>query len=261
MRLLGLSLGGAVVIFWTWMNLLLIQRVIEYRSLDQYHRGVIDFLGNHARRERAMGIYKKGRRIGSTYFAMERSTENGQRVFRIEFLTKLSLDLLGLGENLVFDGEAEMDAKMIPRTLKATIVAGGLRIGVDGQRDAGKFLINFKQGESTFPVRFPLEEFLLSDGLVPSIPVAGLKVGETYRVPVFDPVSIFRERSIAEVKVLPADKPRADGIDWLLLETTFRGMTFRSYVTPDGEVLRQEIPPPLDIILIEDQNAAEARRR
>lgn len=261
MRLAGLVLGGAVVIFWTWMNLLLVQREIEYRSLDQYHRGVIDFLGNHARRERSMGIYKKGRRIGSTYFAMERTSEKGERVFRIEFLTKLTLDLLGLGENLVFDGEAELDAKMVPLNLKATIVAGGIKIRLDGQRDAGKFLIVIKQGETSFPLRFPLEEFLLSDGLVPSIPVAGLKVGETYRVPVFDPVSIFREKSIAEVKVLPADKPRADGINWLLLETRFRGMTFRSYVTPDGEVLRQEIPPPLDILLIQDQNPAEGKRR
>ncbi len=261
MKVLGLIIGGAVVIFWAFMNLLLVQRVLEYRGLDQYHRGAIDFLGNQVRRERQMGIYRKGQRIGSTRFAMERVFEKEEMGFRIEFSTLLNIDLLGKGGNLTFDGDATLDPKMVPRVLKARLGLGGLKVRIEGQREAGMFVVAIKDGERVvFRQSLPLEALLLNDGLAPSIPVAGLKVGETYQVPVFDP--IFRERSVAETKVLAAVERRSEGInvDCLLLSTTYHGMTFRSFVTPDGEVLRQEIPPPLDVVLIREPLPGVGRR-
>jgi hypothetical protein len=256
------SLGGlAVVLFWLFMNGLLVRRELHYQGLDQYRRGVIDFLGGQPRRERWMGIYRKSQRLGHTGFAIERGagSEGG---FRMEFSTKAGVDLFGAGGQFALEGTLLLDVEMAPRLLRAAVSLGTTALQLQGRREADRFLLTISEGgRRVLEQRLPLNELLFGDGMAPLPPVAGLRVGDSITVPVFDP--IFRESSQAETRVVAAARRDADGVavDCLELETRFRGMTFRSWVTRDGEVLRQEVPPPLNVVLVREPAPVREKRR
>lgn len=253
MRTLSYLAALVVVLFWLTMNGLLVLRQVEYQSLDHYRRGVTDFLGERVRRERWMGIYQNHKRIGHTGFAIERTFERERMGFRVEFSTHLDLDIFGSGGRIDLDGAAALDVRMIPESLSAELAAGAARFNLEGRREGEHFQVALREGgRSVFQQKLPLREFHFGDGLAPVPPIAGLRVGETYKVPIFDP--IFRESAEAEIVVEAAVSREMDGVplDCFQLQTRFRGLTFRSFITRDGEVLRQEIPPPLDVVLVRE---------
>lgn len=259
MRLSGGLATSVVVLFWLLMNGRLVLREYEYRSLDQYRRGVADFLGDRIRRERWMGVYRRQKRIGHTGLAVERSFEGDRLGYRVEFSTRLEIDVLGQGGRIAIEGAALLDPRMVPLDLTVDVAVGTVKVQLTGSREDEHFVVALKDQErSMFRERLPLRELHFGDGLAPLPPIAGLRVGERYRVPVFDPV--FRASAPAESTVVRETSRLADGmaIDCLEIETAFRGMVIRSFVTRDGEVLRQEIPPPLEVVLIREP--APARR-
>jgi hypothetical protein len=261
MRFLGHATTLLVVCFFVLMNGLLVKREIDHRRLDAYRRGVSDFLGERPRRERWMGIFRKGQRIGRTGFSIERRGDLDSAGYHCEFSTRVEFDLFGQGSRLSIEGTAELDGEVTPERFAALLSVGETQFTLDGRRDAGELLVVLREGEKTIlRNHLPLRELQLGDGLAPVPPVGGLRVGEVLRVPVFDP--IFRETMEAETEVLRLVARQVDGVtlDCLELETRFRGVAFRSFVTLDGEVVRQEVPPPLDVILIREPPPARERR-
>ncbi len=243
MRVLGIAISFVIIVFWLLMNSLLVQRVIEYRGLDEYRRGVIDYLGDQVRRERQMGIYHNRKRIGYTRFAIERMYEHDRMSYLIEYSTQIDIDILGKGGKLALDGEASLDSKMVPNSLNAEIKIGAIQFQLEGLREEKRFLLKVRSANKVvFQHGFPLQELILSDGLAPILPVAGLHTGETYKVTVFDP--IFHQSELVEMKVLGTDERFVDGIvvDCYEVETRYRGTAIHSYITSDGEVLSQEFP-------------------
>ena len=256
-KILALAGTAGIVAFWILMNVSLVQRFVEYGGLDEYRRGVIDFLGSEVRRERRMGIFRKGQRVGHTWLALERVAGKDTAGFHVEFSTRVNVDILGQGGSMGLEGRGTLDARMVPVKLDAEAIFGPTRLGIKVGRDGERLLVTLQSGEKIlFRSLFPLQEMLLGDGLAPAIPVGGLRLGATCRVPVFDP--LFRERSMAETRVVSETRRSVDGVpvDCLELETRFRGNLFRSWVTRDGELLRQELPPPLDdVVLIREPPA------
>jgi len=260
MRVLGILFTLAVVLFWFLMNGLLIERVIQYGKLDEYRRGVIDFLGDQVRRERQMGIYRNKKRIGQTRFAMERIYEHDEMGYKIEFSTRVDIDLLGMGGRLILEGTAALDSLMVPRNLKGEIGLGGIQLLLEGFRQGEEFRLLLKSNQQVvFQHRTPLQELILSDGMAPILPVAGLESGEIYRVMAFDP--IFRENEMVEMRVLEKDERFVDGIkvDCYKVEMQYRGMTILSRITADGEVISQEIPSILVKLVREPYREEEGR--
>ena len=84
-------------------------------------------------------------------------------------------------------------------------------------------------------------------------------MGQSYEVPVFDPIT--QSRGMAEVQVKKKASRRVNGLklDCFQLETRFRGLVYRSWATEDGEIVRQEIPPPFSVIL-NRESKEDARR-
>ncbi len=260
MRFVGPFAAAAVVLFWLLMNGLLLREVTEYRGLDQYRRGVIDFLGPNIRRERWMGIYRKNRRLGHTGFSIERRFDQQGMGYRMDFSTRVEIDIFGRGAaadggaapGVEIDGWITLDAEVVPEEVKAKVAAGPARLTLEGARREGRFHVALKNagGQVAFQTSLPLRELQLGDALAPLPPISGLSVGQVYRVNVFDP--FWKENTVAETTVKAAARKEADGIlvDCFELETRLRGAVFRSFVTRDGEVLRQELPP--DFLLLRE---------
>ena len=242
-----------ILLFWVLMNGLLVRREIEYQSLSGYRRGVIDFLGERVRRERWMGIYRKKKRIGHTGFSIERRLGSGELGYRIDFSTRFDVDLLGQGGRVALQGTALLDPEMAAQELSADVTVGSLLVKLTGRQTGEGFRLQARNGDQViFQHLFSQKDLQFGDSLAP-LPLGRLEVGQTQRLKVFDP--IFRESIEAKTRVVSKGSRELEGVqvDCLELETTYRGMVFRSLVTPDGEVLRQELPPPLEVTLLREK--------
>jgi hypothetical protein len=249
---LGLLLTVAIIVYAGAMNWMVYERQRAVSSLDRYRAGVATFLGNELHREQWMGIYRKHKRVGYTGYTIE-------KVFPVEGVeiqttmeSRMDIEIFGKPQTLDLNGTLVLDETMRPLTLYMDVAgAAGSFITINGKREGDRFVVEVRRGNiRLFRVELPLIELHLGNGLVPNLPLSGYRVGDVYEVPCFDP--LFMGRAVARVEVLSREVKEVDGVqaEVLILETRFRDITARSWVTPAGELIRQEFGPPLgDLIL------------
>jgi hypothetical protein len=238
----------AIVAFWLVMNGALLRREYEFRGLDAYRQGIVQFLGNDLRRERWLGVYRNGRKLGYTGCVFEKTFADAGIEHRLEIDSRF--DILGTGAMVSIEGTIISDFQMAPLTLEATVRTGGAEFRFRGERSPNGFLIRGSAGGlELFSRELPLRELLLGDGIFPMLPVSGFEVGQSYDLPAFDPIS--QEIAPARVEVRETAQLALNGLklDCFVLETRFRGLSYRSWMTADGDTLRLEIPAPASLVL------------
>jgi hypothetical protein len=254
-RLLNLLFTLGVLSFWVLMNTSLVLREFEIRNLGLYQRGVNYFLGDELSRESWLGIYKDGRKVGYTGFSIERLFEDDGIRHVSMFDTMVRFELLGKPVLMELDGTMLSDLHMVPEELhlRVSLGDGTLEIDIDGVR-RGEFLALSisRMGNTLVEQELPLSELSLRNGFALDLPVAGLEPGQTYELPVFDPVSQFRGPATVTVTKETTLKVQGVPVDCFHVETKFMGLVYDSWVTPEGETLRQDIPPPLGYTLISE---------
>ena len=284
MKHLGTLFTLSIVLFWVLMNTLLVHRELELRNQDHYQRGVIAFLGDSLVRERWMGIYREHKKVGYSGYVLEKvpALEGVEYNLDVETLWRGKLplpgilaDLAGKKNQLEIQGQLVLDGKLKPRKLRVdislTLLEGSIlshthRFFIVGERVEEDVHIKFSAGEKDlFEIRTPADDFTLSDGLTPTLPVAGYKVGESYRLRVFDPLAFAHLDLGDNTALIHVKEQRTEEVNGLLtdvyvLETQFRGTKTISLVTTAGEVLEQKLGPPLNLILRREVSREKAIR-
>lgn len=285
MKYLGTISMSSIVLFWIVMNTLLVWRETETHRLDSYQRGVTAFLGNDLRRERWMGMYRKSetehKKVGYTGLVMERvyNAEGLTYHANLETYFAGTLPLQSFFSNsqnsssLKIKGQLTLDEDMKPIQMQLDLVVSLLEdtaleksqsFAIEGVRHGSGFRVTLsREEEKLMTLPLPLEGLALSDGFAPSLPVADYKVGETYRVRVFNPLTPLGLGSdTATVRVVAETTESVHGIllDVFELETEWQGSKTRSLVTANGEVVRQELGPPLNLVLQHEKSQNAARK-
>ena len=271
-----------IITFWISMNALLISREAELEKVGQFKGGIQGYLAGANLRESWMAIRSKGKRIGYSGYTVEKLYINTGNEYHIDIETvyrgRLPVPTIlasFLPDNRQFElnGLLVLDKDMKPLSLRMnlslvtfrrqteTARASFLLVG----RDRGdQFLVELFHEEdeaALLAVKLPGDKLTLSNGLAPTIPIAGLKQGKTYRVPVFDPLSSlgFGSES-ATIEVLRKEARKIEGlfVDTWVVETRYGSKTITSWVTSGGESLRQELGPPLDLVMTKVANRKRA---
>lgn len=234
------------------MNSLVALREMERKDLDKYRQGVSSFLGGELYRERWLGIYKKNKRVGYTGYVFEKVFAAEGVEFHSSVECRMEIDPFGQPQVMSLTGSLVLDEGMKPIHLRVDAnLDRALSVLVTGKRREGMFALEAHAGAlKLLDFSLPLEELHLGNGLVPSFPISGFKVGDVFEVPCFDP--ILMSRSLATVKVISKEERSIEGFraEVYVLETAFRGMTSKAWMTGAGEMLRQEFGPPLgDLVL------------
>jgi len=259
---IGLFLTLIVFAFWGTMNSLVILREREIANLDKYRAGFRRFLGTDFLRERWMSIYRKNRKIGYTGYRFE-------KVFALEGVevhssleSEVKIEVLGSEQWVEIEGNMVADEELRPISLRLEVtVQDQPAATLVGRREEDRLALTLSAaGQKVALPSLSLEELYLGDALVPTLPVAGLRIGETFAVPCFDPVKLGR--SVATVEVKAKETRDMDGlpVDAYCLETTFRDVTSKSWVTEAGELMVQELGPPFQDIVLRRSNREEAQR-
>lgn len=271
-----------IIAFWIFMNSLLVSREAELEKIGQFKGGIQGYLASARQRESWMSIRQQNKRIGYTGYTVEKLYIDGGNEYHIgiETIYRGRLPVPSILEKFLPDnrqfeinGRLVLDEDMKPLGLEMILALSTLRANTEtgrvgfllvGRRNGDHFRIElFHEEDETaiLAIRLPIDKLTLSNGLAPTIPIADFKPGKTYRVPVFDPLSSlgFGSES-AIVRVLGKEPRNIKGlfVDVWIVETRYGSRISNSWVTSAGEVLKQEIGPPLDLVLEKETDRKRA---
>ncbi|HVR76261.1 MAG TPA: hypothetical protein VMT52_18170 [Planctomycetota bacterium] len=262
MRHAGVVMTAVIFLFWGTMNTLLVFRERKKESLGQYRAHVAAFHKDALLRERWFSIFRKNVKIGYTGFKFEKVFAAEGIEIRSTVESKVKIELFGASQWVEIQGLLVADDAMKPVSLRLDATLETLpAMSLTGKREGDSFQLSIETGFLP-PVRLslPLQELQLGDAFGPSLPIAGLEVGETFEVPCFDPIAL--ERALATVRVVARETRSTSGlsVDAFRIETTFRGVMSLSWVTEAGEVLLQELGPPFEGVRLIGDTPQNAKR-
>jgi len=235
-----------VTAFWATMMGALVKREILPAWASSAPVGYASLLGpDEVSRHSRMGIYLRGIRLGHADTTIQRNPKSG-----LDLVSRVTLSLEGLPMPLL--GELQeirtslivrVDANKAIDSFSLTI-RQPMFIAVSGEVIGNQLKMTTQYADGTSnekTVPFDASR-IMSNSFSPFVGMRNLKVGKVWQVWTLNPLN----RGMTPVKITVTSKEKAtfDGetVDVFVLTAEHGAMQIESWVTPEGEVLRQETP-------------------
>jgi hypothetical protein len=192
------------------------------------------------------GVFYRGARIG---YIRERliPIEGGKRGFRAEQKGELRLTLLGRERQVEMEGTAETGAGGELRGFSFRLTTASRRAPfqttVLGKVEGTELVLTVRSASSERTERRPIDEpIVLPLNMYYSLASRGFIPGESYRLRLFDPMTLSDGEAVIAVKGPEIVRWGGREEEANRLQTTFAGLTTTAWVNGRGEVLQEETP-------------------
>ncbi len=235
-----------VTTFWASMMGTLVKREVLPAWTSSAPVGYASLLGSdELSRQSRMGIYLRGIRLGHADTIVQRNPKSG-----LDLVSRVTLSLEGLPVPIL--GELrEIKTSLIVRVDANKAIDGfsltirePMFVAVNGEVIGDRLKMTTQYGDGTSSEKtVPFDASrIMSNSFSPFMGMRNLKVGKEWHVWSFNPLN----RGMTQVKVTVTSKEKVtfDGetVDVFVLSAEHGPMQIKSWVTPAGEVLRQETP-------------------
>ena len=241
-----------ILLFWLAMLGLLIERTY-FRPSSVIALDVVTREGVRANDE-WFGIYQQGKKVG---YAHSQTLPEAETYHLFE---ESELDILALGSvqrlKTVINSYTTRNflLKYFDFTLQSQMTAMKIKGAVLGK----KLVLDIDTGGQTRTERIPLKDPpYLSPNVKPAILLAGLEPGKQYRFSVFNPATMSSEEASITVESLERIKIGDTEQSIYKLKETYQGMETLSWITQDGETVKEE--SPLGYVLLKE-SMGEAKK-
>ena len=207
--------------------------------------------------EQWFGLYYQGQKIGYTRTTLIPEERDGVPGVSVVERGRLSFTLLGLPQQVDLSARAFIDADWRLQLFEAELQSETYRLRWFGKRDGEHLVMTIQTGESrqTTRLKDPGGNTLVV-GLSPWVAFHRLRVGQWGSLWMLNPLALAPEQIYFHVR----GREQLNDQDVLRIETDFRGMTTTSWVTPDGEVLREESPLGWELVQESQEQALSPLR-
>lgn len=242
-----------IILFWLVMLGLLIERTY-LRSAVVIALDVISEEGVRTGDEWS-GIYQQGRKIGYAHTSTKREAET------YHVMQESELDLLVLGsvqrvktiinsyttKNFILKYfDFKMQSDMSSMEIKGAVVGNHL-------------ILDIISAGQTRTERLPLKEApYLSPNIKPALILLGLEPGRKYRFPLFNPATMNTEDASISVEARELIKVGDKEETVYKLKETFQGLEAYSWITEDGDTIKEE--SPLGYVLLKESKSEAIKR-
>ncbi len=201
------------------------------------------------------GIYQQGRKIGYAHTSMTREAD------AYHITEESELDILALGSvqrvKTVINGYSTKNfiLKYFDFAMKSDMTSMDIKGAVVGKQ----LVLDIATGGQTRKERVPLNEPpYITSFIKPALLLRGLEQGRKYRFPVFNPATMSTEDS--SITIESRDRIKIGDKDQTVykLRETYQGMEAVSWITQDGETIKEE--SPLGFVLLKE-TMTEALKR
>ena len=247
------ALKISILLFWLVMLVLLIERTYLHPT-SVIALDVITEEGIRAGDE-WFGIYQQGRKIG---YAHTRVALEGDAYHLYE---ESELDLLVLGNvqriKTVMDSYAAKNflLKYFDFTLNSDLSDMKIKGAVVGKQLVLDIITAGQTRKENIQLKEPP---YLSPNVKPALILLGLEPGKRYRFPLFNPATMSSEDAFIVVEAKETIKVGNEEKTVYKLRETFQSMEAVSWITEEGETIREE--SPLGYVLLKE-TMVEARKR
>lgn len=201
------------------------------------------------------GIYQQGKKIGYAYTRIRPEAET------YHLYEESELDILALGsvQRVRTIINSYTTRNFLLKYFDFTMHSGMTTMIVKGAVLGRKLVLDIETGGQTRTERIPLvNPPYLSPNIKPAILLMGLEQGKQYRFPLFNPATMSTEE--ASISVESKERIKIGDTEQTIykLKESFQGMETTSWLTQDGETLKEE--SALGYVLLKE-TMAEAKKR
>jgi len=244
--------SALILLFWFTMLGFLIERTY-LRPSSVIALDVVTQEGVRATDE-WFGIYQKGKKVGYVHSQILPEAET------YHLFEESELDILALGSvqrvKTVINSYTTRNflLKYFDFTLQSPMSTMKIKGAVLGK----KLVLDIDTGGQTRTEQIPLKEpAYLSPNIKPAILLAGLETGKQYRFSVFNPATMSSDWTSITVESRERIKIGEAEQSLYKLKETFQGMETLSWITQDGETVKEE--SPLGYVLLKE-SMVEAKK-
>ncbi|MGH7873995.1 MAG: transglutaminase-like domain-containing protein [Candidatus Binatia bacterium] len=247
--LLDRSIGLAIVIFWTVMNVWLIKHhlsapasIIAMRASEKITDNV----------EEWWGVFYRGEKIG---YASQTITPK-PKGYTLRDLSVLNLNLLGAVQPATTRLEMDADEDWILERFDFELNSKEIRFKARGAVHQGKLDLEVNSADHTSKQQITLNQapYLLA-ALKPYIVTQQLETGKKFFFSTFDPSTLSQQ--VTTIVIEGREQIHIDGGNEpaIKLRQSFRGISVISWVDGQGRTLKEESPAGLSLLRQSPQEA------
>jgi hypothetical protein len=190
-------------------------------------------------KEQWFGIYYRDQKVGFTHLLLMPDEQEGLPGVSIIDDGRLRFSLLGVPQLLRISARTFIDVEWRLRSISATVESEGYRLRLTGTRRGDNLLVTLASPTSSFTQRLedPADRIWLS-GLSSWAAFHELKEGQRGHVWILNLLTLSPEPLTFHV----TGREAVGDHEALVIETSVRGLTATTWMTPDGVVLKETSP-------------------
>jgi len=229
-------LGVCAVLIWLVMIGLLVKKVHFSRKAAEVVPAAVNAETSLHERE-WKEIYLKERKVG---YAVSQITSIEQGYYLQEELF-LKVNLMGLGRSLYTATQAQVDRAFLLKSFRMTMTSGVVRFAVSGKVEDKVLVVTNEDAGRGKVQKIPLESApVLSAGLPHVFKTHRFAVGESYRIPLFDPSTLSRRDLVIEVSARETITVNRVAYEAYRLEGELWGKRLTFWVDEKGRTLKEQ---------------------
>ena len=233
--MLNKIISTLIILFWFTMLGLLIERTY-LRPSSVIALDVITQEGVRATDE-WFGIYQQGKKIG---YAHSRTIPEAETYHLYE---ESEMDILALGsvQRVKTTINSYTTKNFLLKYFDFTLQSDLTTMKIKGAVLKNKLVLDIDTGGQTRTEKIQLARPpYLSPNIKPAILLMGLETGKTYRFPLFNPATMSTEEATISIESQERIKIGETEQAIYRLKESFQGMETTSWVTQDGETIKEE---------------------
>ncbi|HYA86048.1 MAG TPA: transglutaminase-like domain-containing protein [Nitrospirota bacterium] len=201
------------------------------------------------------GIYQQGKKVGYAHTQIKPEAETYHLVEESE------MDILALGavQRVKTNINSYTSKNFLLKYFDFDMQTEMTEMKIKGAVLGSKLVLDIDTGGKTRSQRIPLSSPpYLSPNIKPAILLMGLETGRQYRFPIFNPVTMSTEQTLINVESKEFLKIGDQEKTIYKLKETFQGMETTSWITQDGETIK-EVSALGYMLLKESKDEAQKR--
>lgn len=206
-------------------------------------------------REQWFGLYYKGHKIGFSQSTVAPDDFEGMPGVAVTERGRVAFTLMGIPQQLDLAGKAFFDADWRLLRFSASIQSEAYNLTWSGRRRGDDLIVEVEAGKSRYitKVHDPANNTMVV-GLAPWAAFRRLQPGQWGKFWVLNPLALNPEPVYFTVRSMEVFQGRPT----LMIETDFRGIASKSFVTLDGEVIKEESPLGWELVRESREEAMKA---
>ncbi len=231
------------LLLWIVMMFLLVDREIYPMTSGQNIASYRYFLPKELLlRDHWMGIYFNDKKVGYSNTAVSAYEEKGFSGYEIRNETEMFVFLLGEYQKVFFNGSAMVDTNYNLKNFKFNLNTGSQRISVVGKL-LRKNVIDLRIASGADVIKKEIQvpdDIFIANLLTPLEFLGKLASGKTFTLNVLEPFTL----TVEKVKIYIKEKVDFESQNKLIrayvVETEYKGLKLKSWVSEEGEILKEE---------------------